>query len=770
VRKTANPGCKHLGAGRELTIIKLVGAQNEQADGVIFGRERDNCSDGFEVHDMTLDCNATGNPNFIDTKASCSAISTAGSDITISNVVIRGFGVRNTNGLECFPVFIAPDYALLSNHPERGNLFKNVIVDNCLFESPATGCIGALTCCALGGGPGFEVVSNVIRNSTFLNADSSGIDYPHGPIAPLIENCTVVNCDCGVYIEPRLVEGIDYMIRSNVFRDVRIGVGMQWAASGARVKSVSVVGNKFYPRCEEKAAAFDDRYGIADLGNAGIDNLIIRDNLVDFGNCSSTGTAGFGVCRVDNLTIDNNQINLGSGGPTANGREVELYSSSVGVRQISRNTTPSGASPMVLDQEQGTVASQFETCWGVAFQPLNNNLTVFGNLVTTAGNIPVGNGAAWASVPVAGDAVLSSSGAFTVSKLTPSSAPVQGYNYQVLNTDLTLNSSSARVQHLVTPDGDKINRSVTLPAAAPGREFLLHNAGSMWCNGYIIVKNNSGTELVRLRADAYTLAVGRSDGTWQLETANNERRKALIADSVGWYRIIERWLNTSARIKIRGYSSGSGYDLVDLEFACNAGCWAINNDTVGNISEIHSRGTTISQIRLGSDGNSQNYVDVYVAHPSAVLDVRILDDDAPSITTDDPVKYLNPDTPPLYLKTLDVGPGLRTTGRVVANELQVRPNSSAVLTNVILARVSLDFPNLNTSTWCTNLTVSCTGAKIGDVVTLGLPANVMTSAGPGHFTGWVSTNDTVTVSFAKGTSTALDLPVGTFAVKVEQYQ
>ena len=46
VRTTANPGCKHFGAGMDKTIIQLVGAQ-PGANGVIFGSDADYLTDGF---------------------------------------------------------------------------------------------------------------------------------------------------------------------------------------------------------------------------------------------------------------------------------------------------------------------------------------------------------------------------------------------------------------------------------------------------------------------------------------------------------------------------------------------------------------------------------------------------------------------------------------------------------------------------------------------------------------------------------------------------
>jgi len=84
-RKTVNDGCKHIGSGTNLTILKLVNAFHHNGDGTFFGPY----SDGerrtdFEVSNMTLDCNAEGNPKY-----------NGSAPITLS-VVFTNFGMGNT--------------------------------------------------------------------------------------------------------------------------------------------------------------------------------------------------------------------------------------------------------------------------------------------------------------------------------------------------------------------------------------------------------------------------------------------------------------------------------------------------------------------------------------------------------------------------------------------------------------------------------------------------------------------------------------------------
>lgn len=61
-RQTANPGCKHIGAGStgtNATTLKLVDVWDAWIEGFIFGEGN---ADGFEAHHLVLDCNGNGVP------------------------------------------------------------------------------------------------------------------------------------------------------------------------------------------------------------------------------------------------------------------------------------------------------------------------------------------------------------------------------------------------------------------------------------------------------------------------------------------------------------------------------------------------------------------------------------------------------------------------------------------------------------------------------------------------------------------------------------
>ena len=67
VRSTANIGCKHIGSGEtgpNRTVIKMVDTWGSRLEGTIFVNVFYQQTDAFEVHNMTLDCNAANQPKF----------------------------------------------------------------------------------------------------------------------------------------------------------------------------------------------------------------------------------------------------------------------------------------------------------------------------------------------------------------------------------------------------------------------------------------------------------------------------------------------------------------------------------------------------------------------------------------------------------------------------------------------------------------------------------------------------------------------------------
>jgi len=56
------------------------------------------------LHDLTLDCNASGNPKFRDGIGAVGAVNVVGNNILFSDLKIEHFGTGK-RGVECFPLW-----------------------------------------------------------------------------------------------------------------------------------------------------------------------------------------------------------------------------------------------------------------------------------------------------------------------------------------------------------------------------------------------------------------------------------------------------------------------------------------------------------------------------------------------------------------------------------------------------------------------------------------------------------------------------------------
>lgn len=95
------------------------------------------------------------------------------------------------------------------------------------------------------------------------------------------------------------------------------------------------------------------------------------------------------------------------------------------------------------------------------------------------------------------------------------------------------------------------------------------------------------------------------------------------------------------------------------------------------------------------------------------------------------------------------------------------PNATGTVAITLTATASLNFPSTSASTH-SDLTITVTGAALGDCVVLGVPNGAVVSNS--CYTAWVSATDTVTVRFNNYDSlTASDPTSGTFRVSVLKY-
>ena len=222
-RQTANPHCHHFGAGADRTVIRLVGASQATADGVIFAADYDATADGFELHDLTLDCNASGNSKFRDGVGAVGAINVIGNNLLFSNLKVEHFGTGK-RGVECFPIFCD------ARAGHDFDQFENVRLENSMFTDPASGNKDGLSCVVIGASTNARV-DGAIVSCRFIHLKSD-FSYSHAFGAPLCEGNEVIGCDTGFYLEPAHRQFGTSIVRKNRFHDVNTAVMVNWHPTG----------------------------------------------------------------------------------------------------------------------------------------------------------------------------------------------------------------------------------------------------------------------------------------------------------------------------------------------------------------------------------------------------------------------------------------------------------------------------------------------------------------------------------------------------------
>ncbi|MBV8176629.1 MAG: hypothetical protein JO151_18975 [Verrucomicrobia bacterium] len=224
IRPTANPHCHHFGAGVARTIIRLVGASHPTEEGTIFYADYDSTVEGFELHDLRLDCNAPGNPKFRDGAGAVSAVNVVGNNMSFSNLKVVHFGTGK-RGVECFPLFC---YAGAGH---TGGQYENIRLENSVFTEPATGNKDGLGCAVIAASADARLEGAIV-NCRFINLKSD-FSYSHACGAALCEGNEVIGCETGFYLEPDDQQSGTWIIRKNRFRDVIAAAMVKWHPTGS---------------------------------------------------------------------------------------------------------------------------------------------------------------------------------------------------------------------------------------------------------------------------------------------------------------------------------------------------------------------------------------------------------------------------------------------------------------------------------------------------------------------------------------------------------
>ena len=326
-RKSAGTNCKHYGASMAQTVIQLVGTSDPSQEGIIFGSDYDATADGFELHNLTLDCNALGNPKFTNHLGAVGAICTTGSNILIKGIKVIGFGT-SLRGIECFPVLIYPGPAL------SWRSFDNITIDSCVFTNPVQGNQDGLSCVTICANAGVTLTNTSVINCWFIDLESD-FSYSH---AFLAEQCTgnyVQNCEAGTYTEPTGVQPNRWLVQNNTFVNVYCGAVVKFHATG-KLQDLEFIDNTVvlmntYTRVTAAVMVSEPVESIAGLRNKPeVVNLAIQGNKIQAATVTerpNNAYAGFQIISqhlkyfVDTLTITGNQF---SGANTNNGQQIMI--------------------------------------------------------------------------------------------------------------------------------------------------------------------------------------------------------------------------------------------------------------------------------------------------------------------------------------------------------------------------------------------------------------------------------------------------------------
>jgi hypothetical protein len=172
----AKSGQRILGSGIGATTLRLVQRPEDPGlAGVIVAGEFQH---GFEVADLTIDCNMGGQPvppGKAFAELACGAVAAGGSHVRLRRLRVINFGTQ-TSGAECFVLTAS---AAHPNDPED----VDCVIEDCIVEQPALNNLRETTCLQLGGGerPDDGVMAYhracVIRNC-FVNCE-----YATDPVA-----------------------------------------------------------------------------------------------------------------------------------------------------------------------------------------------------------------------------------------------------------------------------------------------------------------------------------------------------------------------------------------------------------------------------------------------------------------------------------------------------------------------------------------------------------------------------------------------------------
>ena len=225
------------------TTIQLVCNTNNSLYNTIFasGQHDPNPTairtDGFQLHDLILDCNANGQTQRTGTNTGTwTGVATSGNNILISNVTFIHFGKQGN--IENFPLILTP-FEALDENGHLITLYSNITVEKCVFTNPATTNLtnsGGLTTGVImpsyGQRLGDTGIFLNLTNAGFLSCTISNVQsdfgWTNGFAALSVQNCVVNGCGNAMYFEIGVGDpvyyGQSFLIEGNYFTNVDFGL------------------------------------------------------------------------------------------------------------------------------------------------------------------------------------------------------------------------------------------------------------------------------------------------------------------------------------------------------------------------------------------------------------------------------------------------------------------------------------------------------------------------------------------------------------------
>ncbi len=314
IRDTAFDNHHHVGSGQDITILRLVGANNPFQDGRIFcaGTNAANKIDNFQVRHMTLDCNAAAQPSWTAGAGGpiLAVFLYSATNVLIENCKVVGFGTR---GGEAFPIGLIFD----TSYPD-----PNLIVRSCTLTEPATGNAADVSVNLCTG------ILIIPQAGTYTDAGKSGVydcrivdirsDFQRsfGCQAPIVEGCYITGTSRGIYheIQPISFTSRTVVIRNNIVKDFTENGIMVFQANAATdfEPQINIQGNIVIPTFANNGSiSIQVSTQVAD----GIQSVIATDNEIRFEDgqgqtAVAASPRGFSFANIENLVLMNNLVTL----------------------------------------------------------------------------------------------------------------------------------------------------------------------------------------------------------------------------------------------------------------------------------------------------------------------------------------------------------------------------------------------------------------------------------------------------------------------------